>query len=187
MRVSLITNRDGNAAEGLTVVANILRALQVEAQPTIRSSGNVDEPAVIDIQGEDAGLIIGHRGETLRALQFITNLILTREQAGPSHVVVDVEQYRERRVRQLQTLANRMAERALSSGRPAVLEPMTPADRRIVHITLAEHKGVTTESSGEGSQRHVTIRPTGNGGSAPGGRSNGRPAGRRRAPRRDEE
>ena len=92
--------------------------------------------------------------------------------------------------RQLQTLANRMAERAVSTGRPSVLEPMTPADRRIVHITLADHKGVTTESSGEGSQRHVTIRPAGggNGGAASGGsRAGGRSNSRRRAPRRDEE
>ncbi|MEX2599012.1 MAG: RNA-binding cell elongation regulator Jag/EloR [Dehalococcoidia bacterium] len=188
VRVRLITGGVGNAGDGLDVVANLLEAMQVDAQPTIRSSGDEDAPAVIDIQGEDAGLIIGHHGETLRAFQFVTNLILSREQGGPSNVVVDVEQYRERRAVQLRTLAQRMAERAISSGRPVVLEPMPPAERRIVHIALAEHKGVTTESSGEGNQRRVTILPVGASGRPAGGPgrtsgSNARPAARRRPPR----
>ncbi|MEX2431527.1 MAG: RNA-binding cell elongation regulator Jag/EloR [Dehalococcoidia bacterium] len=190
VRVSLITTSDGNAGPGLTVVGDLLRLIGVEAQPTIRSSGSPDEPAVIDIQGADAGLIIGHRGETLRALQFIANLILSHRQERPSNVVVDVEQYRERRTRQLHTLAQRMAERALSTGRATVLEPMPPADRRIVHIALADHKGVVTESSGEGSERRVTIRPTDRPVNQTNSAESGSPrsvrsAGRRRAPRRN--
>ncbi len=187
VRVALITSGDSNAAAGLAVVSDILKALGVEARPTIRSSGNSDEPAIIDIQGDDAGLIIGHRGETLRSLQFITNMILSHQQGRSSNVVVDVERYRDRRVRQLQTLARRTADRVASTGRPATLEPMPPADRRIVHMALADHSGVSTESSGEGSQRHITIRPTGAGGWSSAGtdRSN-RANGRRRSARSEQ-
>ena len=163
--VRLIEGDGSSAGLALGLVDNILKALSVDAWPTIRSSGSgPDSPPIIDIQGEDAGLIIGRRGETLRSLQFLVNLMLSHQEEEYSHVVVDVEQYRERRQRHLRTLAQRMSERAISSGRPVTLEPMPPADRRIIHMTLAEDKGVTTESSGEGNQRQITISPTGEGG-----------------------
>ena len=133
-----------------------------DAKPTIRSSGSgPEDPTIIDIQGEDAGLIIGRRGETLRALQYVVNIIRGREEENAVPVVVDVEQYRGRREKHLGVLASRMAERAIASGRPVTLEPMTAADRRIIHMALAPDKGVSTESSGEGTQRRVVITPTG--------------------------
>jgi spoIIIJ-associated protein len=161
VRVSLITDSGSGASDALAVVGDLLDEMDVDVRATIRSSGSEDELAVIDIEGEDAGLIIGRRGETLRALQFIVNLIVSRrnEDAGP--IVVDVEQYRERRRKQVETLATRMAERAIASGQAVTLDPMTPADRRWVHVALADDRGVTTASSGEGSQRRVTITPTG--------------------------
>ena len=179
VRVSLITSDEANASAGLAVVGHFLRAMSVEATPTIRSSGTgPDDPAVIDIQGEDAGLVIGRRGETLRALQFLVNLVLTRQEDNPAYVVVDVEQYRERRHRQIRTLAERMAQRAISEGRPVTLDPMSPADRRLVHVSLADNNAVTTESSGEGSQRRVTISPTGEAGDPPSTPARGGPRGR---------
>ena len=162
VRVSLISGSGGGAGAALGVVNRMLESMGVEARPTIRNSGTgPDDPTVIDIQGEDAGLIIGHRGETLRALQYIVNVVLHRQEEDAGSVVVDVEQYRERRQRQIHTLATRMAERAISSGQPVTLDPMTPADRRAVHVALSEDKGVTTGSSGEGMARRVTITPTG--------------------------
>ena len=158
----MIADAGPGAGRALAVVNRMLKAMGVEARATIRSSGSGEgDPTVIDIQGEDAGLIIGRRGETLRALQFLVNIILSRQEEGSGTVVVDVEQYRERRQRQVSTLASRMAERAVVGGQPVTLDPMTPSDRRIVHVTLADNQAVVTESSGEGSQRRVTISPTG--------------------------
>jgi spoIIIJ-associated protein len=162
VRVSLITGSTAGASAALGVVNDLLDAMDVDATPTIRSSGSgPDNLTVIDIQGEDAGLIIGRRGETLRALQYIANIILGRREDDAGPIIVDVEQYRDRRQQQIGVLADRMAERAITSGGPVTLEVMSAADRRLVHVALADDKGVTTESSGEGMQRRVTITPTG--------------------------
>ena len=149
--------------------------LDVDAAATIRSSGGGEEMPVIDIQGNDAGLLIGHRGETLRAFQFLVNLTLGRGEGLSTGVVLDVEQYRERRTRQLAALAKRMAQRAIANERPVALDPMSPADRRVIHFTLSDYQGVETQSEGEGADRRVVITATGE---APrpsrGGRGDGR-------------
>lgn len=185
VRVSLLSSSNAAAGTALTIVNRVLDAMDVEATCTIRSSGSgSDDPPIIDIVGEDASLIIGRRGETLRALQFIVNIILARQSdSGP--VIVDVEQYRQRRQQQVRTLALRMADRAMSGGQPVTLDPMPPADRRVIHVTLADNKGVTTASSGEGAQRRVTITPTGERAprSSPSG---GRQGGNRRRQIRDD-
>jgi spoIIIJ-associated protein len=178
VRVSLITSDSANARPGLGIVNDLLDLLDADANATIRSSGTgPEDPAIIDIEGEDAGLIIGRRGETLRSFQFVVNVILGHQQERPVPVVVDVEQYRERRERQLRGTAQRMAERAAASGRPVALEPMSPAERRIIHMALADDRSVTTASSGEGSGRHVVITPTG---AASGRSGGGTHSGRRR-------
>ena len=190
VRVTPLGSAGAGASAGLGVVRRILEFLEVDAQPTIRSSGSgPDDLPVIEVQGEDAGLIIGRRGDTLRALQFVTNVVLSRQQEEPAPVIVDVEQYRERRFAHLRQLANRMAERAIASGRAVTLEPMPPADRRMIHVTLADNKGVTTESSGEGSERRVTIDPTGEVAPPPqGGTRGGERRGRRPAePQREDD
>lgn len=178
VRVSLITADTANARPGLGIVNDLLDLLDADANATIRSSGTgPEDPAIIDIEGDDAGLLIGRRGETLRSFQFVVNVILGHQQEHPVPVVVDVEQYRERRERQLQGIAQRMGERAAASGRPVELEPMSPAERRIIHMTLADDRSVTTASSGEGSARHIVITPTG---AAPARSGGGARSGRRR-------
>jgi spoIIIJ-associated protein len=112
---------------------------------------------VLNVQGKDLGILIGRRGETLNALQYLTRLIVGREVQRRVNVVVDVEGYRTRRERSLQQLAKRMAERAVATGRRQVLEPMSPAERRIVHVALRHHPDVITESIGQGESRKVTI------------------------------
>jgi spoIIIJ-associated protein len=165
VRVTRIAADPGMAGAGLRTVARILKIMDVEARPTIVSSGSgPDDPAVINVQGTDAGLLIGRRGETLRALQFMVNMLLSKEGDVRTRVVVDVEQYRERRTQNLTTLALRMADRVASSGRSMTLEPMSAADRRIIHMAVANHQRVSTESSGEGRDRRVTIRLSDNGG-----------------------
>ena len=162
VRVTRIAEDGGGAGAALNIVSRLLREMDVMARPTIlRSGSGPEDPAIIDIQGEDAGLLIGRRGETLQALQFLVNLLLANQLGSWAHVVVDVEQYRERRERYLEGVARRTAQRVLSSGRAVTLEPMSAADRRIVHVTLADLGRVTTESDGQGRDRKVTIRPMG--------------------------
>lgn len=161
VRVTRIVPGGAATTAALNIVNGLLKAMGVQARATIGEPAGPDEPPVIAVQGEDAGLLIGHRGDTLRALQFITNAMLPREAGEDVRAVVDVEQYRERRQQQLRTLANRMSERAVESGRTVTLEPMSPADRRIIHMALADNKRVMTESVGLGAERRVTIKPTG--------------------------
>jgi spoIIIJ-associated protein len=116
-------------------------------------------PLMVDIRGRDLSVLIGRKGETLQALQYITRLIVAKELGRPESVVIDVEGYRERRERQLRQLARRMASQAVEYGRTMSLEPMSPADRRIIHLELRDHEGVRTESVGEGDRRKVTIIP----------------------------
>lgn len=116
-------------------------------------------PLLVDIHGNDLSILIGRKGETLSALQYITRLIVGKELGSPTAVVVDVEGYRGRRERQLRQLARRMADQAVEAGRTMTLEPMPANERRIVHIELRDRDDVATESVGEGDQRKVTIAP----------------------------
>ena len=128
------------------------------------SWGEPDEPGdprpmLLDIRGDDLGGLIGRKGETLAALQYITRLIVGKELGDYLPIVVDVEGYRARRERQLRQLARRMAEQAVERGRTMTLEPMSPAERRIIHLELRDHQRVFTESIGEGENRKVTVVP----------------------------
>lgn len=115
--------------------------------------------AVLDVTGEDLGVLIGRRGDTLAALQYVLGLIMRRRTR--SHLIfgIDVEGYRRRREASLCNLAQRMADRVRASGQSLTLEPMPPAERRIVHITLADDPDVLTVSIGEGDARKVAITP----------------------------
>jgi spoIIIJ-associated protein len=114
-------------------------------------------PLLVDIRGDDLSVLIGRRAETLNALQYILALIVSKEAGQWVQVVVDVEGYRARRERQLRQLARRMAEQAVRTGKRQVLEPMSSAERRIVHLELRDHPDVTSESVGEEPNRKVTI------------------------------
>jgi spoIIIJ-associated protein len=140
----------------------LLAKMGIRAQVVIRQK--VDEEgelptAVLDIVGDDLGILIGRRGETLAALQYITRLIVSRKTRRWYPLVVDVEQYKIRRERSLRRLAERMAERVSFSGQTVALEAMPAYERRIVHLALRDHPTVTTKSVGEGDQRKVTIIP----------------------------
>ena len=135
-----------------------LGAMGVVAETYIRE-GDEDGSMAFEIEGQDAGLMIGRRGETLQALQFLIRMVINRQLGRKAYVVIDIEDYRERRVQMLRRLARRMAGRVGSSGREDSLEPMSPAERRIVHMALAGHPEVRTESEGEGNQRRVVIFP----------------------------
>jgi spoIIIJ-associated protein len=118
-----------------------------------------EPPWVLDIQGNDLGVLIGRHGETLDALQYVARLIVSRELQGRANIVLDVEGYKARREVALKKLAQTMAAQARQMNRVMTLEPMPPNERRIIHITLRDDQTVTTESVGTGDQRRVTIIP----------------------------
>jgi spoIIIJ-associated protein len=122
-----------------------------------------DEPPTIfiDILGQDLGVLIGRRGEHLAQVQYLVNLLVNRQLETWTRIVVDVEGYRSRREESLIGLAERVARQVARSRRPIMLEPMPPNERRIVHLTLRANPDVTTESTGEGSFRRVTVQPRG--------------------------
>jgi spoIIIJ-associated protein len=115
--------------------------------------------AVLDIEGDDLGILIGRRGETLSSLQYLLNLMVSRQLGQHLSFTVDVEGYRRRRERQLTTLARRMADQVKRTRRPVTLEPMPPNERRIIHLALSEDRQVETVSTGEGDARKVAINP----------------------------
>jgi spoIIIJ-associated protein len=140
--------------DGMSVRANV----QARLGDDLAEEG--EEPALIlDVTGNDLGILIGRRGETLRALQYMTRLMLSRKLERWEPVIVDVESYRVRRRRSLRQLATRMADRVAFSRQRVVLEAMPANERRIIHIALRDHPQVTTKSIGEGERRKVTILP----------------------------
>ncbi len=124
--------------------------------------GDIEETITLHVEGADEeamGLLIGRRGETLRSLQFLLNLLISRRVQKWPQVVVDVGNYRQRRQESLEGLARRMAERVRQTGRPIMLEPMAAYERRIVHLALRDDSSIYTESSGEGDSRKIVIYP----------------------------
>lgn len=118
---------------------------------------NGERYLLLDIHGHDLSPLIGRRGETLASIQYLVRLMINQRIKRWKNVVVDVEQYKERRVNQLTQLAKRMADQVTQSGRAVSLEPMPANERRIVHLALRDHPSVYTQSSGEGERRKVHI------------------------------
>ncbi len=145
------------------VLERLLGGMGLEARVSLRPADLPEEPTPIalDITGQNLGILIGRRGETLRALQYITRLIVYRRFHQWAEIIVDVEGYKKRREGSLTQLARRMADRATLLGQAVSLEPMPPHERRIIHLTLRDHEKVTTESVGEGDHRKVVIFPRG--------------------------
>ncbi len=114
----------------------------------------------VEIFGGDPGKIIGRGGRTLAALEYLTNAVLNRNEEASVRVNVDVGGYKRRRDERLRQNARKVAGRVRKTGRPVELEPMSAAERRVIHITLADEPTVMSESTGEGSHRHVVIKPS---------------------------
>ena len=157
---------------------SLLELMDIQAgvdvrRPETAADGLGRASAVLDIEGEDLGLLIGRRGTSLSALQYMVNVMVTRRLNSRVLVTIDVEHYHRRREESLRGLARRMADRVRQSGRPVTLEPMPAAERRIIHLALSEDRYIQTASVGQGDQRKIVIRPRSD------GRDGGRPYGRR--------
>lgn len=154
---------DESARAVSEVLEGLLPKLDVDATVEIRSGSYVmpDEEAaastVYDIIGDDLGILIGRRGQTLVALQYLVRLMVANRIKYFVPVIIDVNGYRQRRLRELRSLALRTADQVRERQMPFSLEPMPAFDRRIIHLILADHPDVTTQSVGMGEERKVVI------------------------------
>ncbi|MFP3879482.1 MAG: RNA-binding cell elongation regulator Jag/EloR [Dehalococcoidia bacterium] len=142
------------AEVGREVLDTLLGLLGVTGEVEVLSD---EIPVAFDIKGEDLGILIGRRGQTLASLEYITKLLVTRRLKVWLPLTVDVAGYRERRRDSLQRLALYLAEQVKSRRRAMTMEPMPADERRIVHLTLADDPDVTTQSIGEGESRKVVV------------------------------
>ena len=115
------------------------------------------EKITFQIHGEELGILIGKHGQTLDAIQYLTNLVANKEVAGHCHIVVDVENYRSRREETLVNLAKRLASKVKRNRQKISLEPMSAFERKIIHLTLQNEVHIVTDSEGEEPYRHVVI------------------------------
>lgn len=143
------------AAEGRDLVAGLLERMGIRATVSVRQSG---DPVILDVSGRELGPLIGWRGENLRALQTVVNMLITR-QAGERRVIVDVERYRQRREHTVREIAYRAARQVKATGDPITLDPMQPFERRAIHIALEDDPDVTTVSVGEEPNRRLVVEP----------------------------
>lgn len=148
---------------GETAARNFIETLlsNMEVEADVRIDAPKKSDRIINITGEDAGVLIGHHGDTLDALQYLTNLAANKREEDESHdyvhISVDVENYRAKREQTLRALARRMASKVLKTGKNTMLEPMTPYERRIIHSEVQGIEGVSTNSVGTENNRRVVI------------------------------
>ncbi len=148
--------QDETAEEAKKFLEGIFRAIGLSV--TMEKMANEDR-ILINLRGDGLGVLIGKHGRTLAGLQYLTNLAAGKRYHHRYFVLLDVENYRIRREQTLTTLAIRLAEKAKRTGAPVSLEPMDPAERRMIHLALQEDPDIATESEGEGARRHIVILP----------------------------
>jgi spoIIIJ-associated protein len=152
-----VTTRDAAALAGdaQAVLVDLLTKMGFQADVTIRNG----DPLTLVVNGSNLGVLIGRRGDNLAALQFMVNLILSKNRRQWPRVVVDVENYRMRREESLRALADRIAYRVRRNQRAFTLEAMPASDRRVIHLALRDRSDVETYSIGEGPARRVVVAP----------------------------
>ena len=138
------------------VLEQAVRLIGTEASVKVQRD---DLGISLQIEGDESGILIGRRGQTLDALEYMINRVASRDTGHTTHLVVDSHGYRQRRRESLESLAQRMGERAEQRGKTVTMNPMSPRDRRIVHLALEENKAVETRSSGKGYFRKLLIIP----------------------------
>lgn len=152
-----------------TVIGGAADAAKAFLEDVLTQMGAVDftvtinetkENCLLVVEGEDLGFIIGRRGETLDALQYLVGLVANRVDKDYCRINIDIGNYREKREKTLVALAKRMGAQAAKTGRRSSLEPMNPYERRIIHTTVQEIEGATSWSVGSDAARHVVIGPS---------------------------
>lgn len=154
-----VTIEDSPAEVAAEYLQNVLR--KMGAQEITVEVREVEGGAVLTLKGDDSGLIIGHHGGTLDALQYLTGLVANHVRESYYRITLDTGNYREKREKTLTALAGRVAEKAVATGKKYALEPMNPYERRIIHTAVQEVEGAASWSEGENADRHVVIGPEG--------------------------
>ena len=146
--------KSSRSDEGVLFLQNIFDKMDVEVEIEKEED---DESMMLRVTGKDSGIIIGRRGETLDALQYLTSLVVNKNSDEYKRVTIDIENYRQKREETLVRLADRLADRVIRYRRNVTLEPMNPYERRIIHSTLQSNEYVETYSVGEDPNRKVVI------------------------------
>jgi spoIIIJ-associated protein len=139
------------------VAEELIKSMKIKADVSVTQSASGELPVTLNIDGDDLGVLIGRRGQTLASLQYVIRLIVAEKLKMWVPINVDVAGYKNRRYESLQNLALRLAEQVQRNRRLIMLEPMPADERRIIHLALADHPDITTQSMGEGEMRKVAI------------------------------
>ncbi len=156
-----IKERDTFINDGVAIATdalkNILKLFSMD-HLAVRTE-NLDGNILLKIEGDNSGIIIGKGGKTLDALEFIINKIVNKKLEKKLQIILDAQNYRERRRQHLARLAVNMGNKAKKTGKPVSTDPLSPRDRRVIHLALKDDKGLETKSTGEGSLKKVIIIP----------------------------
>jgi spoIIIJ-associated protein len=141
------------------VLMSVLDRMNIEAR--IKDIKEGESKVYIEIESKNSsGLVIGRKGKTLESLQFMVNLIVNHKTGSEKKIILDIEDYREKREKALRKMSRDIAHKVIKTGRPWTLEPMNPFERRLIHLTLQNDTRVTTKSEGQGIYRKIKIIPT---------------------------
>ena len=160
IKVKLLSDakeKDEVASITTEVLETLIKAMGISAEVCVTQAPTEEQPMALDIEGDDLGILIGRRGQTLASLQYVLRLIVAEKMKMWVPINVDVAGYKKRRYESLRGLALRLAEQVKRNRRLITLEPMPADERRIIHLALADHPDVDTESTGEGEGRKVAI------------------------------
>jgi len=140
------------------ILLAILNKMGIDARVKDLKEG--ESKVYIELESEkNSGLIIGRKGKTLEALQFMVNLMVNHQTQSEKKIILDIEEYREKRERALRKMSRDIAHKVIKSGKPWTLEPMNPFERRLIHLALQNDSRVTTKSEGQGIYRKIKIMP----------------------------
>src|SRR6056297_1280640 len=148
---------DDPVTKGKDFLENLFSKTNIDVDIEVKEAETNQEQVVYDIHSPDLGIVIGRRGETLDALQYLTSLVVNKDTEEYYRIILDAEGYRDRRKKTLERLARKLAQKAVNKKRKVVLEPMPPHERRIIHITLKKDSRVRSYSEGEEPFRKVMI------------------------------
>jgi spoIIIJ-associated protein len=158
VRLKLEADEKTNAVDvAKEVLETLIKLMAITAEVSAAQENTDEVPITLNIEGEDLGVLIGRRGQTLASLQYVVRLIVAEKLTVWVPINVDIAGYKQRRYESLRNLALRLAEQVKRNRRLIMLEPMPADERRIIHLTLTDHPDVTTQSMGEGEMRKVAI------------------------------
>jgi spoIIIJ-associated protein len=156
----LVSHQETTDETSLKSAKDILEGILTHIHiPTTVEATWVEDQIKLDISSNGSGLLIGKRGQTLQSLQYIVSKIYNRRASKKAHIIVDTENYRERRHKALTEVALNLGNRAKKSGKPAASSPLSSYDRRIIHLALKDDRQVRTKSKGDGALRKVVVFP----------------------------